>query len=490
MKRDIAALLATVALAACTVGPDYRAPQLPVPDAFDAPTFAAPADEAALASWWRQFSDPVLDDLVNRALRQNIGIEVAASRLRQARFAQAAVGSAGLPAIGVSAGANNTRFSKNAGLASLGSLFGGQGAGSGSGSGGGVALPGDSVSTFSVGFDASWEIDLFGGARRTREAAAADAESAEWLARDAQVSLIAEVADAYLRLRAVQRDAELLEQQRVCLQILQQIATGLADQGLTPGSERFVTDQRIAAVAAALAANHSQQDSLRRQIALLLAIPVTALPDALAAPPAGPTVEMPPIAPGLPADVLRRRPDIRAAERALAGATARIGVEVASLYPRVSLTGIAELLSTGLANLVSGDSVETIVNGAVSFPVLDFGRRGALVGAARERADEAYLTYRQTVITALSEVGDALEQSARERERQAALDTALAAARKAQASAEAAKAAGLTNAVPVIEAEIARIDAARLVLGSQALQAESAVRLFKALGGGWQDAAH
>ena len=468
-------------------GPDYIPPDMAPPASFDAPGPVAPADEAALASWWRRFDDPVLDDLVERALAQNIDLKIAASRIREARLQEVVAGAAGLPQIGLSAGANNTQFSKNAGLASLGSLLGGSGPDSGTG--GGIAAPGASISTFSAGFDASWELDLLGRARRGREAASASTEAAEWTARDAKVSLIAEIADDYLKLRAIEQQSALLGEQLESAAGLLRIARTAAETGLRPGSATFQQQSLIENLQAQVAANAAQQKALRRQIAVLLAVPVDRLPPLVRAPDPERALAVPTIDPGLPSELLRRRPDIRAAERQLAASTAQIGVATADLYPSFSLTGVAELLSTSLASLVSTDSLQTVAAGSISVPLFDFGRRRALVGVARERADQSYLVYRKTVITALSEVGGALEQFQAERDRAAALGNALAAARRAESSATASYRAGLTDFAPVYQAQIARQDAASAVLASQASQREDLVMLYKALGGGWGDPA-
>eukprot|EP01035_Chromulina_nebulosa_P002379 gene2379-3218_t len=185
LAAPLAALLAT----ACTVGPNYAPPEMAVPPAFVAPQPAVASGTAIdPAQWWTAFGDPVLDGLVTRALRDNPDIAIAASRVRQARLQEIAAGAVGKPTVDASANASHVEFSKNAGFSSLARLFsGGSGSGSGSGSSGGVALPGSGITTYAVGFDASWEIDLFGGGRRGVEAASARADAANWSLNDAAV---------------------------------------------------------------------------------------------------------------------------------------------------------------------------------------------------------------------------------------------------------------------------------------------------------------
>jgi NodT family efflux transporter outer membrane factor (OMF) lipoprotein len=489
MKINLAALAASMAiiptLSGCTVGPDYAPPALTLPARYDGPVAAPAAAEPDLSDWWRQFKDPVLDQLVDRALSQNLDLASAAARLRAARLERAAALAAGKPTLGTSIGANNTRFSKNAGLAGLGSLFGG---GQNRGSSGGVALPGESISTFSAGFDASWEIDLFGGAKRRREAAGAQAEASEWQARDTEVAVTAELADDYLKLRAAQCEATILDDQRAAHDGLLRIADASTASGVSSAAAAsYPEQQESTAIRASIAANRAQQEMLRRQIALLLAVPVSELPTELTTVMPCARLAVPKVAPGLPSELLRRRPDVRAAERTLAAATAQIGVATADLYPRFSLTGVAELLSTSLASLLSANSIETIASGSAAFPLIDFGRGRALVGVARAQADEAYLGYRKTVLTAFSEVGGALEQLAAQSDQLDARTAAMATAQKAQSAAQARTAAGLSDFAPVYRARIASGNAALDVLATQTAQREQLIKLYKALGGGWSD---
>ncbi|MBX9814711.1 MAG: TolC family protein, partial [Sphingomonas sp.] len=198
----------------------------------------------------------------------------------------------------------------------------------------------------------------------------------------------------------------------------------------------------------------------------------------------------PPAVPaGLPSDLLRRRPDIRAAERRLAAATADIGVQVAQLYPRISLTGSAQLLSSGLSNLIAGDSFQGLGQGAISFPLLDWGRRRANVRIAREAGEQAYTDYKATVLQALRDVEDPLSRIDAERRRGAALRQALADAERTRAAIAARFEAGLVAQDAVIAADVARLQAEAQVAASDALLRQLTAALFKAIGGGWDGAA-
>ena len=238
MRRLLSVLLASGVLAGCTVGPNYVAPSLPVPPAFVGPQ-GMPGAAVDPARWWSSFGDPQLDALVERALKGNPDIAIAASRVRQARVQEIVARSAGLPNVNATANASRVDFSKNAGFSSLARAFGG---GDSSGGTQGVALPGSGITTFSTGFDASWELDLFGGVRRSTEGARARTEAAVWSKRDAAVTLAAEVAQAYFALRLDQAQIATIEQELVRQRRALQIAGNIAKVGLVPQID--VTRQR------------------------------------------------------------------------------------------------------------------------------------------------------------------------------------------------------------------------------------------------------
>jgi hypothetical protein len=234
MRKSFAAPLAALLATACTVGPNYHPPETAVPPVFAGPQ-AAPAPGATIdpAHWWSAFGDPVLDGLVTRALKDNPDITIAASRVRQARLQEIAAGAVGKPTVNASGNVSHVEFSKNAGFASLAKLFSGGGAGS-SGSTGGVALPGSGITTYALGFDASWELDLFGGGRRGVEAASARTTAATWSQRDAAVTLAAEVAQDYFALRLDQDQLAIGEQELTRQRRTQEITAHIAQVGLSP----------------------------------------------------------------------------------------------------------------------------------------------------------------------------------------------------------------------------------------------------------------
>ncbi|HVI99533.1 MAG TPA: efflux transporter outer membrane subunit [Sphingomonas sp.] len=483
-RKPAFGLIATLLAGACTVGPDYHAPKIAVPPAYQE---AQPAPGAGIdpARWWQAFGDPELDALVTRALADNPDIAVAASRVRQARLQEIAAGAEGLPTVNASGNVTHVHFSKNAGLSSLARQFGGgSGNGEGSGSGGGIALPGDGITTYALGFDASWELDLFGGARRGREAAAARVDAAVWNRRDAAVTLAAEVADAYFALRLDQEQVRVIEQELAHQRRALEIAGHAAKVGLVPAID--VTRQRGGVTATEARLEPLRADIRVRMHALgiltgqapeALTDELAAAPDALAAAPVVPA--------GLPSDLLRRRPDVRAAERQLAAATADIGVAVADLYPKFSLTGVAQLISSSLASLVESDSIQATGSGAVSFPLLDWGKRKANVGMRREDREQAYQTYRATVLQALRDVEDPLARIAAERTRGAALRRALDDKQAAARATEARYRTGFVAQDAVLDAQTDVLSTREQIAASDAQLRQDTASLFKALGGGW-----
>jgi len=489
--RFLAAAAPLALLAGCTVGPDYHAPKPELPPAFAEPQAAGVQADVDLAHWWRSFDDPELDRLIEAGLAHAPDLQTAASRVRAARLGVVQARAAGLPQINADAGANTIRFSKNAGFSQLAKAFGGGGNGgnngggdNGGGAGQGVALPGDSIATYSAGFDASWELDLFGGVRRQVQSARAAAEAAEWDARDARVRLAAEIADDYLVLRGAQRQAaiagEEADRQARSLSIL----AHTAEVGLVPQGNAIRQRTQLAAARARVAPLEAEARVRMHALAVLVGEPPEALIGELSV--ARPLPSAPPaVPPGLPIDLIRRRPDVRAAERRLAAATADIGVAVADLYPKITLTGMAEFISTALGNLFTGNSLQLSAAGNAMFPVLDFGRRHAAVGIRREQREQAYLAWRQAVLGALRDVEDALAWIDSERRGNAELRSGVADAHRSLATVEAQYKVGLADYTPVLDSQQQLLTAEDNLAQSDVRLRQDIASLYKALGGGW-----
>jgi NodT family efflux transporter outer membrane factor (OMF) lipoprotein len=477
--RPLAALLL---LGGCTVGPDYRPPVVAVPASY-AGDHDASRTASDISRWWAAFGDPVLDDLIVRAQTGNLDVRQAAARVSEARAQERVVRARGGPSVNASAQAGYTRLSENslpAGLANLG------GGGQPAGGGGGIGLPGEGFATFQAGFDASWELDLFGGQRRANEAAGARTEAAVWSARDAEVMLAAEVARTYQQYRALQRRIALADQTLAAQREQFDFARVRAKNGLvTTLDERRL--QRDVEKASALREDLlADADVHVHALGTLLGLAPAALAQELASPPTAAASAMVAIPPGLPSELLQRRPDIRAAERRLAAATADIGVATADLYPKLSLTGALQLASRSLATLLEADSLFANGAGRLSLPLIGGGKRET-VALRKAQADEALLAYQAVVLGALREVEDALTRLDADRHKVEQLRASVAAAQDAADTAQVRQRNGLVPMADVLVAHQAWLADRDALAQAEAAAAQDEVALYKALGGGWDE---
>lgn len=480
----LGALPLTALLSGCTVGPDYHPPDTGVPAAFAGS--AGPATAAGdLPMWWQTFDDPELDRLIEQAMHDNLDVATAASRIREARLQEIVAGADAWPTLGVNAQATHTHLSKNAiPLGGLGALTGGAVSLGGASNAASLGLPGENFNTYQLGFDASWELDLWGKTRRSVEAAKDSTGAAIWDRRDTQVSLAAEVAKTYFALRAAERRLAVargdLERQQALLGVVRtRAATGFAT-GLDVAQQNTETTAAAAAVAPFQADVQVQQHAL--------AVLLGEAPESLALADTARDQPSPPAIPaGLPSELLRRRPDIRSAERQLAAATANIGVAVADYYPQITLTASPALISTALSNLLSAGSGNLSLAAGLMWPLFNAGKTKANVGIADERQQQALLAYRKTVLTALKDVEDALSNYQSDRDRLVALRQSLNAARGAADLARQQYRAGLIPFSTVLTTEAARYTAEDQTVQGGAAVRQDLVALYKALGGGWSE---
>jgi NodT family efflux transporter outer membrane factor (OMF) lipoprotein len=474
-RRAWKAGLLALALGGCVVGPKYHKPPLPTPAAWgegaaapgQTPLSRVTSDEADLSRWWSVFHDPELDRLVARALAGNLDLEVASLRIRQARQQEVVAGAAGLPTLDARPQAAYIHIPRNA-VPQTFSAF--------------PIQPG--LSEFLIGFDAAWEADLFGGVRRSVEAARAQTAAAVWNRRDSEVSLTAEVATDYLAYRGLQRRIAIVQAEADRQLENTQILAHQASGGLAPFVNAVQQRTQYENTAAQLPTLQAQARAEVHALGVLLGLPPEALSDELAA--AAPLPGPPPVVPvGLPADLLRRRPDVRASERQLAAANAQIGVQIAQLYPRLNLNASGALASTTIARLFEPDSLLGVFNGYFTQPLFEGGRLRADVRAAREQAAQALLQYRSVLLGALRDVEDALARYDAEQRREAALGRSLAAARNAERAAQAQYQAGQVTYLNVLTAEQSLLEAEDQLVQSEVQLDQDLASLFKALGGGW-----
>lgn len=343
---------------------------------------------------------------------------------------------------------------------------------------------GTDLTLFSAGFDASWEIDVFGGVRRGVEAARANSEAAVWQLHDGEVSLSAEVANDYVMLRAAEARIALLQsalqRERETLGIIQARAT-----------VGFVTELDVNQQTAQVESTASQLPPLEAQARAMvhaLGVLLGEQPEAMTAElqstamiPSGPAT----LPVGLPSDLLRRRPDVREAERRLAAATAQVGVAVAQLYPKFNLLALASFAANSLGGLFSSDSFSAGGVGLVSWPIFTAGKSRANVRINEEQQNQAYLAYRQSVLKALQDAEDSLSRYTAEQQRLASLQNSITAASSSFAIAQDQYRAGLATYLNVLTAETALLNAQDLEAQSRAALSANLVSLYKALGGGW-----
>jgi NodT family efflux transporter outer membrane factor (OMF) lipoprotein len=444
---------------------------------------------AELADWWKQFHDPVLDQLIGQSIAGNLMLRQAQAHIRQARFERQIVAANLYPAAAATASYEHLRFSKNGLGASAvaatnpsGATGGGAAGGATGGSGRGSS---PNFNLFQAGFDASWELDVFGGIRRAVEAADANIGSSIEDQRDVLVSLLGEVALNYVQLRGFQRQIaiaqENLETQRQTLALTQlRLDGGIATE--------LDVDQAAAQVAATESTIQPLETSARQAIHLLGVLTgrePMALVELLA--PTSPIPAAPPEIPlGLPSDLLNQRADVRRAERQLASATAQIGVAVAQLYPSFSLMGNFGWQSTHLHNLFSSNSIAWSASPQVSVPIFQGGALRANIRLHTAIQEQAASAYEQAVLTALKDVEDALVAYANEQEHLQKLADAVAANEKTLALAKLLFDQGRTDFLNVLDAQRSLFIAQDAQVRSQSALSTDVVTLYKALGGGWE----
>lgn len=459
--RLTAPALFALALAACAVGPDYRTPDT-APAQFhnaDPAVFTAANPEAA---WWRQFEDPVLDGLVAEALAANLDLKIAMARVAEARalFTDARLDQ--LPrATTVGAYAQSRQQQPGSGQARVES------------------------ETYQLGFDAAWELDLFGRVRRGVEAARAERGAAEASLRDAQVTVAAEVARTYFELRGAQSRLDVarrnLETQRDTTRITQV----RFDVGRSDPIDVQSARARLAATEATIPALVTAERQAAHRLAVLTGQRPGAL-DARLAPRANRTTPFAkPLPIGEAGELLRRRPDVQAAERRLAAETALTGVATADLFPRVRVTGFIGFLAGDLSALGEGASRAWSVTPTVSWPGLDIGGARARLRAQEARGAASLAAYDQAVLRALEDVENALVSYGQRQAQLRALTDQATASRRAAELARVRYREGVIDFLVLLDAERTLLAAEDAVGVAETAVNTDVAAVYKALGGGW-----
>ncbi len=472
---SIAVALLTVAAAGCMVGPTYRAPKLDLPAHWsEAPQNTAPSPPSP-AQWWKTFNDPELDSLIQRAVRTNLGLRLAEARIREARARRVIAAAALWPSVNVTG--SYTRLWQDE------DLFGPLSAG-----GEPVLLGAQPENVFQAGFDASWELDLFGGTRRSVEAARADLEASFYDRSDVLLSLLAEMARSYVELRGFQRQLDVARNNLLAQQDILELVRARYRGGLATDLDVARAEAQVKTTAAQIPALETSYKAALHSLGVLLGQPPGALADELRA--SEPVPVAPPKLPAdLPSDLLRQRPDVRRAERQLAAATARVGVAIAKLYPKFSLVGTAGLESLAASDFFNSSSKLWSIGPSITWPIFRGGQIIATIEVRDAQEQQALITYRQMILNGLEEVENAIVGYTRERDRRETLADAAAANRRAAALARDLYLGGLSDFLTVLEAQRNLLQTQSELVQSGAAESVDLVTLYKALGGGWEAAA-
>jgi NodT family efflux transporter outer membrane factor (OMF) lipoprotein len=455
-------------LAGCTVGPDYHPPKTAAPAQWVSPQSGGESNgPAAEAAWWKSFHDEELNSLMVRAAQSNLNLRAAVARVREARAAARVVSADLSPTLDAAGSYARERYSAN---------------------GFPPYPPGTPLdaNVYQAGFDAAWELDVFGGKRRAAEAARADVAAAEFGRRNVLITICAEVAQQYVEARAFQRrlavaDANIKAQAEILALTRDRFA-----KGLTSDLDVQEADALLSATQAQTPVFESGFRGAVYQMGLLLSQPpgtmLGELTNAAPIPAAPPSVPV-----GLPSDLLQRRPDVAQAERQLAAATARVGAAAADLYPQFSLTGDVGLQSISAGDWFTAGSRFWTAGPTVQWRIFDAGRIRANIRVQNARVDQALAAYEQSMLAAFTDVETALTAYAKEQTRRQSLEHAAQANEKAVALAGDLYRHGLADFLRVLESQRSLYQSQDALIESERAVSSDLIALYKALGGGWEE---
>jgi NodT family efflux transporter outer membrane factor (OMF) lipoprotein len=465
--RALGVTLAACLLAGCAVGPDYKTPDVSVPGRWGEGE-KAQSVKPQLSNWWRRLHDPILNALVDDAVAGNLDVATAKARIREARSTYRQAVGALFPTL--TAPVSVTRGYNGTGVSSSGSqnVAGG-------------------YTQFQAGFDASWELDLFGGNRRGVEAAADNADAADEDLRSTLLTLIGDVASNYVAARGYQERSALASRTAAS----QRQTAALTQAKFAAGAASAVDVSNASGLAASTEANIPTLDASYAEAVHRLSVLTGSAPTALAPllkrsakTPAPPSA----VALGIPADILLARPDVRKAERQLAQYTAKIGQAEANRYPSVSLTGTIASTGSRLGDLAKNSSISWSFGPSLSVPIFNGGQLKAAVEIAEAQRDQHFLAYRSAVLTALEDVENAIVLLAQERVKRTKLAAAAKSYGEAAGLGRALYQSGSSSFLDLLTAERSFYSAEDSLIQSRVAIATDYVALNKALGGGWDGA--
>lgn len=477
-SKRIPILVMALAVGACAVGPDFEKPPSALPDRWRTNT-AAVSSESVDVHWWKQFNDSALDDLVERALRENPQIHIAALRIAQSRVQRGAVTGSRWPVVNATALYDRERQSEHGVSVRLIDILAQPATRDQI-----VELLAEPYDVYQAGFDAAWELDLWGRVRRSVESADATLLASAEDLHDAQLTLAAEVVRTYLQLRGVQDQLRIANADVAATTDLVELTQYRVKGGIVDQLDLSTQRARLTQTRATIPLLEQQQMQLVSALALL----VNVQPGSLDAQLTQMTASVSPpqsIRGGLPSEIARRRPDIRKAEAQLHAATAEIGVAVADLYPRVTLTGSFVQQSLDASDLTDWGSRQWAIGPSISLPIFDGSRRRSVVEIRKLQQQEAAVNYQRTVLNAWHEIEVALSAYAAEQKRNEELTATLASSRDAYEIARVRYNHGLVSYLVELDAHRTLLQAERAVSESNTQVATQLVAIYKALGGGW-----
>ncbi len=459
VKKIIICLCAAPLLTGCVaVGPDYKEPQMALPTTWDSSAAdAGSQDEESLAVWWKKLNDPVLNNLIDMAVANNLDLKEAVSRVRQARYERNIAKADLYPSVDGSGSATKSGSSSDESDSSL----------------------------YSASLDASWELDIFGGVRRSAESSVAAYQAQIEDLHDVLITLLSEVAINYIDLRTYQQQLLTTEHNIAIQQQSKDLTDSMVVSGLSDNLEQAQASYQLAGTKAELPTlKTSIRSSMNRLCALLGKTPgsLNGLLEKTAVIP----VPEKSVTIGIPADMVRQRPDIRQAERNLAAETAKVGVAEADLYPHFYLSGSLGLQSTSSSSFFSDPTSLWSLGPSMSWSIFHSGSIRNNIKAQQEIQQQSLLQYQTTVIEAIEEVENNLTGFAAEQQKMEILTEAVASAKQAVEISTQQFSTGLGDFKDVLDAEQALLTYENQLNESRGSLASNFVELYKALGGGWQ----
>ena len=494
-QTRLAMTAASALLTACTLGPDFETPSVFTPSSWFAtrpvpPKLASvPAAEPIDPRWWNALNDPVLTGLIERAAASNLDVQAATARLAQSRAQRVVTGAAQFPTLNGNTSYTREKPSKEGATSLFGSAAGGSPGTQSNGLGGrqgGIPSPiGQPFDLYQYGFDASWELDLWGRVRRQVESADATVEASAETRRNTLLTSLAELARNYVQLRGTQRTIQITRENLESAQQSAHLTDERARAGLASDLDVANAQAQASTTAAQLPQLEAQAQQQMNMVALLLGAPPGAMIDELTAP--KPVPPVPPRVPvGVPSELVRRRPDVRQSEAQLHAATADIGEAQAEFFPAITLSGSAALQSLQFKNLGSLAASTYSFGPSITIPIFEGGRLRGTLDLRKAAQQEAAINYQKAVLQAFHDVDNALVAYGAEQARRDALAMAVAQNRRALNLANQRYRQGLSDFLEVLTAQRSVLAAEQSLAESTTSVSTDFVQLYKALGGGWE----